>query len=404
MLSASPITALTSTELVLLAIYALLGPGVALALFVLAGIGTRKLGRFEESPPDDLSPAEWPRVTVFVPVRNEEAGIEDCVRRLIAQDYPAERLRLVVANDRSTDRTGEILRKLAGEIPERLNVIDVTDCPVGWLGKPHALHVAEADVAAEHGWYLFVDSDVLCEPFVLRRTIAMAERRGYDFVSLLPRLITPTWLERLVAPVVAAVWLTTFRATDTNNDNRPASAIANGQFLLVRREPFRAVGGHAAVRDRTCEDVELARLVKADGGRVRLFMGRSLVATRMHANWPQLFNGWARNFAGTARHRPLRLAIPVVLLVAAALAPGLAVVGLLIGAISWATVALIHTVLFAAWVARTYASAGALRTGPALAATAAFPLTLVAVTILMLNAIRACFGGTVRWRGQQVRA
>ena len=403
MLFASQTHALSPIELVLLAAYALLGPGVALGLLVLAGIGTRKLNRFETSPADGMPDAGWPQVTIFVPVRNEAEGIENCVRRLLAQDYPQGQFRLVVANDRSTDGTAEILRRLSDEMGERLRVIDILDCPEGWLGKPHALHVAEAEVASQEGWYLFVDSDVLCEPNALRRTIAMAERRGYDFVSLLPRLITPTWLERLVAPVIAAVWLTTFRATDTNNDNRPASAIANGQFLLVRRDGFRAVGGHASVRDRTCEDVELARQIKADGNRVRLFMGRSLAATRMHADWSQLLNGWARNFAGTARHRPLRLVPALLLLLAGAVAPAFAVSLFAAKQPLWGGVALLHATIVAMWISRTYMSTGQSATR-ALPQALLFPATLIAVAALLANGIRACVGGTVRWRGVQVKA
>ena len=379
-------------------IYALLGPLPAVAVVGLTWAGRRKMDRLRGiAPPLPESP---PRVTAMVPVRDEAAGIEACLRGLLDQDYSADRLDVVVANDRSTDGTGDILDRLADREP-RLRVLHVRDLPAGWLGKPHALHAARRRFDGTLGdWLWLVDSDVRVEADALRRTLAVAEERGYAAVSLLTGLVAPTPIEWLVAPAAAAAWLATFRASETNNDRRrPDAAVANGQFLLIRRAALDVAGGHAGVRDKTCEDVELFRRIKANGGRVRLLLGGHLCRTRMHATPRAMLNGWARNFAGTARHRARRLILPAVFLLASLAAwPAVA-----FGDTAWKFAGVAHVLAAAAWFALASRASG--QSWPRAIVTAvAYPLVAVAVLALLANAARACFGGRVTWRGSRVRA
>ena len=342
-----------------------------------------------------------PPVTILVPVKDEAAGIELCVRNLLAQDYP--RFALLVADDRSTDGTGAILDDLAAEFSDRLRVTHLTNLPPGWLGKPHALREVVTAAGDDLGdWLWFVDSDVRCEPAALSQMIALCRERQYDFLSLMVGLVAPSFAEKLVTPAATATWAMCFRIADTN-DARRDTAAANGQCLLLRRDLLARIGGHAAVRDKTCEDVELARLAKTCGAAVRFLLGQHLAKTRMHATPQQMFNGWARNFAGTARHRPgpLLMALGFVWLAAAAwVALPLAV---WLGSLSWSLVAAIHLAIVWAVLVVAYRDAGF---RPALAAALAllFPVTAVALSALLLNGVRACLGGTVRWRGDQVRA
>lgn len=386
-----------------LILYCLVGPLLAGAIAFVAHLGRRKMDRLRRGQGVAL-PSVAPRVTVLVPVKDEAAGIEACLRRLVEQDYPADRFDLLVVDDRSTDGTGAILDRLAGEMAGRLKVLHINDLPEGWLGKPHALHHAVTTAGDDLGeWLLLVDSDVLCDSSVLRRTVALAESRGYAFVSLLTSLVAPTLTERIIGPAAAATWLTTFRASETNNDHLPERALANGQFLLVRREALRDAGGHAAVRDKTCEDVELARRVKANGQSVRLLLGGHLTRTRMHADWGQLFNGWARNFAGTARHRPGPLVVTIVLLALSLTAYPVAIAGLATESWAFALAGFGHALACWTWFTMAYVGSGQSRAASALLALL-YPLAAGATILLLANGIRACLGGTVRWRGGQVRA
>jgi len=243
----------------------------------------------------------------------------------------------------------------------------------------------------------------VAEPEALSALVAVAQDRSYEMVSIVVGLITPTFIERLVAPAVAALWATVFRISDTNDDNRPASAAANGQFMLIRREALQGVGGHAAVRDKTCEDVELARLVKGSGRPVRFFLGQHLARTRMHASYRQMFNGWARNFAGTARHNPVPLLLALLVLWLGLAAYPAALLALAAGWWMLAASAMAQVLVITLLMFLLYRESGQSRAA-AIGCAIGFPLAVLLMTPLLLNGIRACFGGTVVWRGNSVRA
>ena len=96
---------------------------------------------------------QYGRVSVIIPARNEELNIARVVRSLAKQSGIRE---ILVVNDQSTDRTGEILAALEAEIP-LLRTLRVESLPEGWLGKTHA--VAQAARAATGDWLLFTDAD-----------------------------------------------------------------------------------------------------------------------------------------------------------------------------------------------------------------------------------------------------
>ena len=395
-----------------LAAYLLVGPTTVAAVGAGVVFGRARMGRLARSratlPPDP------PRVTVLIPARNEAAGIGECLRGVLGQDYPA--FDVLAIDDRSTDGTGAALDALAAA-DRRLRVVHVPpgDLPPGWLGKNHALHAGTAALDggdAQTGglisprsppeWLLFVDSDVTLQPHALTSAVALAVERGYDAVSILTRVDARTALERLVIPPAAATWAAAFVVSLTNDDDRRGVAAANGQFLLVRRSAYDDAGGHAAVRDRIVEDVELMRRLKSRGRRVRLFSGGHLAATRMHATWPEMTHGWARIYAGTARRRPG----PIV----AALAFWLVAVGSSLPALAWGVSAATSAggtawlVASAAHVAFVVALLGAVYrwAGQSPALAFAYPIAGGAVASLLSIALRRCRGGSVAWRGSAV--
>lgn len=275
----------------------------ALWAFVVArvAVATKRLPVLVPAPggPDE-------GVTIVVASKDEEAGVEASLRSLLAQSAP--RCDVVVVDDRSADRTPDILRRLAAEFPARLSVLTVTRLPDGWGGQNHALCTGVR--AAKGDWLLFTDAD--CR-FLSPDTVstALREAAALDLLSVLPRLDLPTAWERLHTPPCALALLAGLRPDLSNVPSSPA-AYANGAFILVRRAAYDRLGGHERVRGEVHDDVALARLAKAAGLRVRVVSNRGMLSTRMFGTVGEAWSGWTRHFTGTLK-RPLRMIAGAVL-------------------------------------------------------------------------------------------
>lgn len=380
-----------------LVIYLLVGPFAWLALFVSVVMGRLRMGRLARW--SGQLPADPPEVTILIPAKDEAAGIAQCLDAVLAQDYP--RFNVVAIDDRSTDRTGGILDQIASR-DRRVRVIHVTpgDLPAGWLGKCHALHLGQQQARGQ--WLLFVDSDVTLSPGALRAALSLALARNYDAVSILPKLQCRSFLERLMLPLLAAAWAIMHAISRTNQDNRTGSAAANGQFFLIRRSAYQAVGGHQAVRDQITEDVELMRLLKSRGFRTRFFTGSHLASTRMHARFGQMLHGWARIYCGSSRWRPWRMLGAMLFVLTAlfsaypAVAWGLynLAVG---GEVLWIAAAAAHLVLMTIWLAMIYRWSGNQARYTVLA-----PLAGAIMLAIFSFSLHKCRTGRIDWRGTQV--
>ena len=243
-----------------------------------------------------------PLVTIIVPARDEERNIEDCLRSVTRQEYSA--FEVVVVDDQSTDATAAIVGRLAAADP-RLRPVRGTDPPEGWAGKPHALH--QGALVARGELLLFLDADVRLDPRCLTRAVALVEHTGADLLTVVPRLLTGSFWERVVQPAVLQVILATFRA-ELINDPRHAAASANGPFLLFKRMAYEQIGGHQAVRGDIVEDLALARLVKQSGLRLVYAVGTELVSLRMYGSFAEIWNGWSKNFHAGAGSAPVAIA------------------------------------------------------------------------------------------------
>ncbi len=333
------------------------------------------------------APDGAPRVSVVVAAKDEAEGIERAVRSLLAQEHPD--FEVVVVDDRSADGTGAILDRLAAEFPGKLKVVHVTSLPEGWGGQNHAL--SRGVEAATGSWILFTDAD--CD-FVSTRALpgaaAEAARSGAELLSVLPRLELPTWRERIVDPPCAIALLLGLGVGD------PDSAYANGAFLYIRRELYARLGGHAAVRGRANDDVELARLAKAAGAEVRVLDNRGLVRTRMYGTAGESWDGWTRNFRGTLGGFP-RLAFAALAAAWLGLAPAAGLAASLALGPGWGLAA-------AAWggallVAQLGAAAVYGAFGVSGFSLGCIPGSLFAAAALSRAAGRALLGRRTEWQG-----
>ena len=269
---------------------ALIGGGAwaALVLYLLA----RALRQFGAYRAARLSPArllDAPRaVAVVVPVRNEIANIGPCLAGLSAQSGLSERLTITVVDDGSDDGTTAAAAR-AADADDRIKVIDAGPLPSGWAGKPHACWRGAAAAAAP--WLCFVDADVRAEPGLLAAALTAAAALDADLLSLHPRQELGSFWERVIIPA-GLLSLACAKRFD------PASAdVVNGQVLLVRRDAYFRVGGHAAVRAEICEDKALALRMREAGFSLRVLSAEDFAATRMYRGLRSLWQGFSKNAA-----------------------------------------------------------------------------------------------------------
>lgn len=228
-----------------------------------------------------------PRVSVIVPARNEEASLGACLTSLAAQTG-VER-EIIVVDDGSTDRTRTIARSFADAI-----IVDPPTPAPGLSGKCNA---ADAGARAARGrWLLFTDADTVHAPGSLAAALAEAEESGAALLSYEPRQDIRLWWERAVMVVIFAELNRAFPLDDVSDPASPRAA-ANGQYILITRDTYDAVGGFAAFAGTLLEDVALARAVKRAGGRIRFRPGHERVATRMYPSFAALREGWTKNLS-----------------------------------------------------------------------------------------------------------
>ena len=232
-------------------------------------------------------------VSVIVPARDEEANIERCLRSILRQTY--SHLRAVVVDDHSADKTFAIAAAIAESFPQVV-ALRSPPLPPRWVGKSHACALGADAIGAGAEWLCFIDADVWAEPALIASAVNAANAANLDLLSLAPRQELHSMAERLIMP--CGLYLLAFcqdlRTVQSRTSNE---ATATGQFMLVRREAYEAVGSHAAVRGAICEDLMLARIIKRSGRQVLLQDGRRLLATRMYSGLSTLWIGISKNLS-----------------------------------------------------------------------------------------------------------
>ncbi len=341
-----------------------------------------------------------PVVSVIVPARNEEASLDRCLRSLVSQQGVS--FELIIVNDGSTDYTAQIAGRFSRvkdcpAIPAKPDLVfalamEAPAAPDGWTGKANAVWTAAKMARGE--WLLFTDADTEHLPGSLARAVEEARGRKVDLLSYSPEQEVRGFVERALMPVVFAELAVTFKPSDVS-DPASSAAAANGQYLLITREAYDAVGGHAAVAGELLEDVALARLVKRSGRKLYFRFGGDQVRARMYRGWEQLREGWTKNLALLFTN-PERLAL-YRLLEFAAMTLGLlfAWMGFLYG-VQW--VAIAGAAIAAISIARFVRRIRCAHFDPLSSALAFFGGPIFAY--LLISSVEAHREGSVIWKGR----
>lgn len=260
-------------------------------------IGFHRLRRLRDFPPRDGR--EVPLVSLVVAARNEERGVEAAARSLLAQGYP--RLEIVAVDDRSDDRTGAILDRLAAGEP-RLRVVHVRELPPGWLGKNHALATGAAAAAGE--WILFTDADVVMHPDAVGRAVTAAERLGSDHLAVLPELVMRGVLAQAFLTSFGIIGIEALRPWKARDPGSRRSA-GVGAFNLVRAAAYRRAGGHEPIRLRPDDDLKLGKILKRSGARQEVMLGTGIVTVEWYHSLGEAIRGLEKNSFAVVEYNAL---------------------------------------------------------------------------------------------------
>jgi chlorobactene glucosyltransferase len=261
----------------------------------------------------DAPLADGGLVSVIIPARNESATIETVVRSVLASAYVP--LELLVVDDRSTDDTAAVVERLTASDP-RVRLVRGAPLPPGWYGKPWAC--LQGYQAAKGELLLFTDADTRHQPELLARSVGTLRAEGADLLTVAPRQLCVTFWERVVMPQIWLLLALRYHPARVNQARRERDVIANGQFMLMPRASYEAIGTHEVVRGEVAEDLALAQAFHRAGMRLRFVFAERFMETRMYRSLGEMVEGWSKNmYLGGRRSFPgeplLQALVPVML-------------------------------------------------------------------------------------------
>ena len=240
--------------------------------------------RIHDNAPTEMNAA--PMVTIAMPCFNEERFIETCVESVLRQDYPADRIEVLVADGRSTDKTREILARLSAADP-RVRMIDNPE-RLQAAGMNAMVHEARGDI--------IVRMDVHCEyaPDYVRKCVEVLEKTGADNVGGAQRARATTLFQRALCAALGSplgVGGAKYRSADNEGF---VDTVFLGAF---RRRVFERIGLYDP-RAITNEDAELnQRLIDAGG---KVYLSPEIV---VHYHPRESFNALAKQYYKYGRGR-----------------------------------------------------------------------------------------------------
>lgn len=275
-------------------------------------------------------PQGWPRLSIVVPIHNEEGRIDRCVTSLRRQGYA--NLQIVLSLDRCTDGTAQIVRRHAAEDP-RIKIVEITQEREGWHGKCLPMQVGSEN--ADGDWILFVDADTQMHADLSRAAIGTVTSRGLDMLGVLPELRCRFLFEHVVQPVATMQLMNVFPPSKVNRREN-ARPFGLGPFMLVNRAVYERAGRMENVKHEYQDDVYLARAMHAAGGHVGLAASDGLFSCAMYESYESFYRGWKRIYIGCLNKNVKRLRRYGVRILSFGLGlPVLQIAALVVGGLLW---------------------------------------------------------------------
>jgi len=335
---------------------------------------------------------ENPLVSVLIPARNEENNIGRCLRSLVKQDY--HNIEILVLDDNSIDNTGVIVSSWAGR-DGRVKLITGKHLIKGWKGKSYACH--QLSLEAKGRYLIFTDADTLHFPYSVSSAVAALEANNLDALSVFPRQIMVSVHERLVVVFINIAVLALMPIILIKKMRSPKLCIANGQFILFKRETYDSIGGHRNIRKDIVEDVAISKQVKKHGFRFMIFDGRQSIHCRMYNGVSEVIGGFSKFIFAAMNYSIASLASVIFFVLLLFLAP---IIFLLFGLFleDWPLLININlilqvSVIFIIRVVMTF------RFRSRIIDIVLHPLSMFYITILSINSVyQARFGKGIYWK------
>ncbi|MFN5007719.1 MAG: glycosyltransferase [Ignavibacteria bacterium] len=266
----------------------------SIALLILLFNTVRNAIIFNHVHPTEMKDPHVPFVSVLIPARNEEDIIEQCIRSICNQSY--SQYQVIVLNDHSTDKTGEILHRLSLEFPQ-LSIIEGGVLPSHWIGKPHACH--QLAMKAKGEYVLFTDADTFHDRSSIESLMKFALTNNIDMLSAVPKQELKLFWEHVAVPFIHTLYLTYLPHDLILKNPNPQFAAANGQALLFKKESYQLIGGHTSVANSIAEDIDLAIRIKSFGMRLCHASASEIISCRMYRSSRDVFTGFSKNAFAT---------------------------------------------------------------------------------------------------------
>lgn len=313
-------------------------------------------------------------------MRNESRNIDAIVPQLLAQ-IGLQRFEVIVLNDHSTDETAEKLSKYS------IKTVAGTELSPGWLGKNFACF--QLSELANEEYLVFIDADVRLSENAVTATIAEMNRLQWDFASPYPKQRAHSLLEVLIQPLLQWSWFATVPLRLAEFLKVPSMAVANGQFLIIRKSAYRAIGGHETIKGDVIDDIAIARELLRAGFRGGVMEGSAVAECRMYETGSDLILGYRKSL-WRAFGSPLGSLCAILILSCSAIAPWwFALHGSLIGWIG----------VFAGVLSRFIV---AWRTASRWESSLVHPLSIFLLILLILWSWIGKLTGTLTWRDRRI--
>lgn len=276
----------------ILLVYSIIAAVVCITITTYLIWGLSKIRRLNTQPLTAMQPP----LAIIIPVRNEEEDVAQALQSVCNINY--DNYRIIVVNDRSTDRTPEILANIAKQYP-KVTVMTITDLPQGWLGKNNALYQGYKNSNEE--WLLFTDADIKYQPDAINQAMSYTLKNNLDNLAVIPKTRSRSELLNSVLATFYMMLMVYLRPWDSVKPKREAH-IGIGAFCLVKRAAYEKAGTHEGVKLRPDDDVKLGYNIKKAGLRQDVLSGMGSLSLEWYKNLGQFVDGLMKNTFATANY------------------------------------------------------------------------------------------------------